>query len=287
MAHKHTARWLRNGLGFAACILLTLWGLAAPAAPPMRMTAYRDAYVAAVRKAHPDDTVTVKADNAVDVTNAKGDTTTSYLDHGYQLYQHDQDQLAEILAGEVATLDAAGDDTFTAEQLIVVVRPAGFLPPGMKGRKAALHRDLADGLIVLVAADRPQSWAYPTGAKLRRALKLDNDAIWDRALANTRRELPAAPVQDKRRSIAALTTGKGVASSLLAEPDVWDTPAMQVGGAPVVAPVSKDMVLLVHADDTKGVAMLRQMAAKDAGDPDALTQQLYVRRNGAWEVLAP
>jgi hypothetical protein len=78
-----------------------------------------------------------------------------------------------------------------------------------------------------------------------------------------------------------------VASSLLAEPDIWDTPAMQVGGAPVVAPVAKDMVLLTHLDDTKGIAGLREVAAKGAGDADALTQQLFVRRNGAWEVLPP
>jgi hypothetical protein len=151
MAHKHTAGLVRNGLALAACISLTLWGLAAPAAAPMSITAYRDAYVAAVMKAHPDDTVTAKADNVVDVTNAKGDTTTSYLDHGYALYQHDPGALADILAGEVATLDAAGDDSYAADQLLVVVRPASMLPSGVRAAKLPLHRDVADGLIAIVA----------------------------------------------------------------------------------------------------------------------------------------
>jgi hypothetical protein len=33
--------------------------------------------------------------------------------------------------------------------------------------------------------------------------------------------------------------------------------------------------------------MLRTMAAKGAGDPDALSQQLFVRKSGDWEVLSP
>jgi hypothetical protein len=275
-------------LGLAALVSLTLCCAAAQAAPPMPITAFRDAYVAAVKKSHPDDTVTVKADNAVDVTNAKGEATTTYLDHGYAFYKQDPSQLDTILAGEVAALDvAAGDATYTAEQLIVVVRPASFLPDGVKASKAPLHRPLAGDLIELVAADQPATWAFPTGAKLRRALKMNNDAIWERALANTLKQLPGPPPADKRRTLVALTTGHGVASSLLAEPDIWDTPAMQVGGAPVVAPVAKDMVLLTHLDDTKGIAGLREVAAKGAGDADALTQQLFVRRNGAWEVLPP
>ena len=41
----------------------------------------------------------------------------------------------------------------------------------------------------------------------------------------------------------------------------------------------------VRLGDPKRVAALRKAAARSAADPDGLTSQLFVRRNGAWEVL--
>ena len=55
----------------------------------------------------------------------------------------------------------------------------------------------------------------------------------------------------------------------------------------MVAPVAKDLVLLTHLGDARGVAAVRKMAAESANDPEGLTNQLFVRRNGAWVVLPP
>lgn len=288
MVHKHIAAVLRKGLGLAAAISLGLWCATAQAAPLLPMPAFRDAYVAAVKQAHPAATVTVLADDAVEIGNGHGDSVTTNLEHAYAYYRQDPAQLDVIIAGEVATLDAAADQpSLTADKLVVLVRPASFLPAGMSAAKAPLHRALAGDLIALVGADGGASWIYPPAATVRRQLKMTNDTIWARALANTAAQIPGVPAIGKKRSVATLTGGHGLTSSVLVEPDVWDTPAMQVGGAPVVAPIEKDMVMLIHLDDAKAVSMLRQLAAKSQSDPDALTQQLLVRRNGAWEVLAP
>jgi hypothetical protein len=79
----------------------------------------------------------------------------------------------------------------------------------------------------------------------------------------------------------------GLAASLLVEPDYWDSSALQTHGPPVVAPVAKDIVFLTHLEDRKVVRAMRKAAAASADDPDGLTTQLFVRRNGAWEVLPP
>jgi len=288
MAHKHIGGGLRKGLGLAAVISLSLWCASARAAPLISIQAFRDAYVAAVVKAYPTATVKVVADDAVEIGDSHGGSVTSSLDHAYAYYQQDPKELEAILKGEVETLGAASQPlSVTAGKLVVLVRPAAFLPTGMPAAKTPLHRPLAGDLIVLVGADGGVAWIYPPAAKLRAQLKMDNDAIWAQALANTGQEIPGVPALGKRRALATLTGGHGLTSSVLAEPGVWDTPAMQVGGAPVVAPIAKDMVLVIHLDDAKGVAALRGLAAKSQTDPDALTQQLFVRRNGAWEVLPP
>ena len=287
MAHKHTGGGLRKGLGFAAVISLALWCAGAEAAPLMSMPAFRDAYVAAVKKAHPTATVKVLASDAVEIGDRHGGSVVSYLDHAYAYYRQDPGQLETVLIGEVATLDATnGAASITARKLVVLVRPADFLS-GTQAATAPLHRALAGDLIVLVGADGGAAWVYPPAAQLRGQLKMNDEAIWAKALANTVDQVPGLPPAGKHKQFVGLTTGRGLAASVLAAPKVWDAPAMQVGGAPVVAPIAKDMVVVIHLDDAKGISALRELAVKSQTDPDALTQQLFVRRNGAWEVLPP
>jgi hypothetical protein len=272
----------------ALAAAFALWGVVAVGAQPMSMTEFRDAYVAAVQKAHPEDKVAIKSDNVVDVTNAKGETTTTYLDHGYAAYRQDPGALAEIMDHELAALDVAANmDAFTADQLLVLVRPASYLAADTPRSKKPLSRPIAGDLVALVGVDQPKTWEYPPASRLRRVLKMTNDEIWDRALANTAKRLPALPKPSAKKVVSALVSDAGLSSSLLAEPDIWDTPEQQQGGAPVVAPVAKDMVLMVHEGDAKGVAALRGIAAKAASDSEGLSDQLFVRRNGAWEVLPP
>ena len=263
----------------------------------MSIADFRDAYAAAIRRAHPDAQVKAVADDELEVTLAGGNGEHDvFVDNAYNFYRADPTQLDAILARYVAAAEEAQrPETDDPSQLVVLVRPRSYLErvtrlqqgSRHRGVTAPLTRPIAGDLLAFVAIDHPNTYDFPPADRLRAELKMDDDAIWTRALANTAKHLPGLPRPSRTKAIATLMSGDGLGSSLLAEPDIWDAPTQQKGGAPVVAPVAKDMVLLVHADDAEGVAVLRQLAAKDAGDPDGLTQQLFVRRNGAWEVLPP
>lgn len=279
--------WIGVALAIALVGACGGGGGRAQAATPMSMRAFRDAYVAEVRNDIPGATVKVTADDVIEVTDRRGKVSTAFLDNAYAHYREDPGSLGAILKRYVGEVLAAGDGPpFTADELRVMVRPASYLSLTAPD-KAPLHRPLAGDLVAIVAIDQPTRYLYPPEYELRAKLQLSNEALWARALKNTARKLPGVPPDGGKKAIDALTTGEGLAASLLAEPGYWDTPALQVGGPPVVAPVGKDMVLLVHLGDPGGVAALRKIAAKSADDPDGLSTQLFVRRSGVWEVLPP
>ncbi len=276
-----------KGLGLLLAIALIAGSGCARADQPMPMTAFRDAYVAEARKEHPTVAVKIVADDVVELTAGPGKTATAYLDNAYAYYRQDPGQLDAILKRYVGNVFPIGSaPTFTADQLRVLVRPASYLSVSAPD-KPLLYRPLAGDLIVLVAVDEPTRYMYPPADQLRTTLKLDDDSIWSRALRNTDRKLPGVPPDAGKAAVAAFTTGEGLASSMLAEPKLWDAPELQTGGPPVVAPVDKDLVYMVRLGDPGRVAALRKAAAQSTSDPEGLTDQLFVRRNGAWEVLPP
>ncbi|HTX48847.1 MAG TPA: hypothetical protein VME40_05585 [Caulobacteraceae bacterium] len=271
-------------LGVVSAMFVAL-GCAA-AATPMSMASFRDAYIAELRREAPSVSVKIVADDAVEVTDGKRLADTAYLDNAYAFYRQDPSQLRAILKRYVGQILATGDlSQYTAAQLRVLVRPVSYLPSDIPPGKRPLYRPLAGNLVALVAVDQPTAFAFPPADLLRTTLKLDDESLWARALQNTGRKLPRVPPDAGKSAVAAFTTGDGLASSMLAEPDLWDAPEVEAGGPPVVAPVEKDLVFMTRLGDPAGVAALRGAAAKVAGDPDGLTNQLFVRRNGAWEVL--
>jgi len=269
-------------------VLLSVAGYAR-AEDPMSLPQFRQAFVDEIHREYPTARVEPVGDDAVEVTPANGSAVTSYLDHAYDIYRQDPSHLADLLKQFVGVLGTATVvPTITADKLLILVRPSSYAQGQAGGPFPGplLMRPLAGDLQAFVAVDQPNSYAFPRASELRSALRMKNDAIWARALQNTQAELPA-PAKAPPKHVFVLTSGQGIASSMLAEADFWDRADMQVGGAPVVAPVSKDIVLITHEGDAKGIAAMRAAAAKSANDPEGLTTDLFVRRNGGWEVLSP
>jgi hypothetical protein len=277
------------GLAVAVAIVNVSW--CARAETPMSMAAFRDAYAAEIVHRRPDAKVAAVAPDQLSVTLAGGVQLTAVLDNAYTHYRDQPSQLRSVLDSYVsATLESATPPTYTAAQLLVLVRPVSYAQAQAAMEAAPgplLTRPIAGDLVAIVAVDEPTTYQFIPASTLRAQLKMEDAAIWARALANTRRKLPAVPGGDNPDTAVTLATGLGLAASLLAEPDYWDTPALQVGGPPVVAPVAKDIVFLGHLGDAKLVRAMRKAAAASGDDPDGLSDQLFVRRNGAWEVLPP
>jgi hypothetical protein len=288
---------VRLALGLALAIALIAASGCARAAEPMSMAAFRDAYAAEVRHRRPDAKIEAIAPDQLSITLPGGAQLTAVLDNAYDHYLDQPSQLRSVLGSYVsATLESATPPTYTAAQLLVLVRPVSYAQahaamvassPEAAKHGPLLTRPIAGELVAMVAVDEPTTYQFIPAATLRAELKLDDAAIWARALANTQRKLPTVPSDDDKDAVVTLETGMGLAASLLVEPANWDTPALQKDGPPVVAPVAKDIVFLTHLGDTRVVAAMRKAAAASVDDPDGLTTQLFVRRNGAWEVLPP
>ena len=132
-----------------------------------------------------------------------------------------------------------------------------------------------------MAVDQPTSYAFPSADALHDALKLDDDAIWKAALANTAQRLHNAGLPAK--GVAVFTTDVGMARSLMALPGVWDAPG---DGAFVVAPVDKDALIIGHADDPKDIAALRDAGADEVFvDTGTIAPQVKEQWGGADKVL--
>ncbi len=284
-----------RGLALAIAIVAAFG--CARASTPMSMGAFRDAYAAKVHHRRPDAKVEAVAPDQLSITLPGGAKLTAVLDNAYDHYRAHPAQLRSVLTGYVsATLESAAPPKYTAAQLLVLVRPVSYVQahaamvagsPEAAAHGPLLTRPIAGELVAMVVVDQPTTHQFLPASTLRADLELDDTAIWSRALANTRRKLPDVPGGGDKGEVTTLSTGLGLAASLLAEPDDWDTPPLQVGGPPVVAPVAKDIVFLTHLGDAPVVAAMRKAAALSANDPDGLTTQLFVRRNGAWEGLPP
>jgi hypothetical protein len=196
-----------------------------------------------------------------------------------------------VVKGSVAASIAATEPReIAAGTLLVLVRPTDYVQkqlfrPGDTGAPLPiLSRPIAGDLVEIVAADQLLAYRFPPGPELRAALRTDDAGVWALTLANLRDTLADPDLTS--RQVVTLHTG-GLASSYLAEPELWDSPPMQVGGAPVVAPIGRDLVLVTHERDAKGIADMRKQAREMQRDPEALSDRLFVRRYGAWIELDP
>lgn len=122
-------------------------------------------------------------------------------------------------------------------------------------------------------------------ADMRAALKVDDDTIWTRAIANTRSHLNVKPTPLTSGRPLEITTGEGLAASLLMLDDFWDSPVFKSNGPLVVAVFARDDIFVASLSDESAVRSLRKLTAGAEHDPNGLTSELLVRRNGRWDVL--
>ena len=222
-------------------------------------------------------------DNGLRIMIPGREPITSSLERAYLLYEGTPSELDLIVRNSASSLDAS-EVIPTAETLLVIVRPRAYVT-SRAGEPAQLTRPLAGDMAAIVALDLPDSYAMPAAAKLREALKLDDGAIWARALANTKARIPFPPRELAKGRIAEIQSGKGLASSLLLDDAFWDSPELTRNGPIVVAPFARDDLLVALLSDTESVARLRKLMADVRDDPNGLTNDVIVRRNGQWEVL--
>jgi hypothetical protein len=269
------ASWLAWVIGAVVAIAAG----AAVAQAHLTIVQFRDQAVARIKADQPGAKIAILGDNRFRIEVPGGEPMTSVLDRAYAVYQGNPGQLADILKGLSGSVRAQRAPA-KLSSIILLVRPDEFNP-----RKDMLKRPLAGGMSILVAQDEPDSFEFPSRDQLRVELKLDDQAIWRQALANTRARIRIAPRRQSPGHIAHLSTGGYFASSVLADDGFWNSPELTADGPVVVAVLARDDLFLAPLSNTGMVAALRKMMAKVHDDPNGLTNDLIVRRNGRWETL--
>lgn len=266
-------RWVLTGLSRA----MALVGCS-PAKAELTMAQFQDRVVAEIGRRHPRAKVDRVDEKTLHVhCNDAAEPEVINLGRAYALYQGTPSELDSIIRIVARTVESF--EISSADDLLVLVRPETFAPD------AEMARPLAGGLVAVVAVDSPERYAIVKGAELRTKLKLTNEAIWARALENTRRAIGFRPVKIPRGRPAKISTQAGLAASLLAFDDYWNSPELTAHGPLAVAVFGRDDLYVAALTDAEAIKVMREGMAEIRDDPNGLTNDLLVRRNGRWEVL--
>lgn len=252
-------------------------GLARPS--PISLAEFRDRVVAEVRRRRPEVDLRLVGDAKLRL----GDDESTYdLTRGYAYYGEHPRDLA-LAVSQCADLILHQPQPAKPEDLIILVRPDTFRATGEGSEDRGPYRPIVPGLIAIVAVDTPERYEFFKADALRKELGLDDGAIWDRAMSNLRQTLSSKPPQHRPGRVMTLTTGIGLASSLLVLEDFWRHPQFTSRGDWVVAPLERDELVLAPLDEPDTVRVLRNIVASRPETSGFLCDQLLLRRNGAWE----
>jgi len=259
---------------------------------------FRARMVAVLQGMTPPLKVRVVSDEELVITGADGTDSRLFLTNAYQQYLNDPADLDAVL-GKFSRL-ATGEGRKTeiqAGDLRVLVRSRGYLDflvdaARREGKPSTpddlpLHRILPGGLVALVAQDHPEVYSFPFRADLR-AVVPDDTVSWDAATANTRANLGEILTEEAAGGVLIVSTSNGFGVSLLMLDEVWEGKALKGKGAPVVAIVDRDTLLLAHEGDPGSVAALGRFVdvLSAQADSQVLSTALLVRRaGGRWELL--
>jgi hypothetical protein len=207
------------------------------------------------------------------------------LARNHAAYCEGRNDLAWLIEHNAKSAGTRGLEA-TPEALLILVRPDAFNPePGRGGElDRGLVRPLVEGLIAIVAVDAPEAYTYAYASELRRVLKMSDAEIWQRALANTRSRIGYEAVPLEVGKIGEIVTGIGLASSLLADDEIWDGPEMTAQGPLLVAPIERDRLVISPVNDKVVANGLRNWHAGNRRNSEWLTDILIVRRLGRWEL---
>jgi hypothetical protein len=270
--------WVRlaNMLGVATAPLAF-----SPAnAEVLSLRAFEARFVAEAERAYPGIRIERLGDGKLRVQRPDGEGGEVSLVRVHALYQGTPEELPTIIGNLVSNI--APRPPASSDDLLVLVRPSTYAE-GDRGPRLA--RPLVGDLSILVAVDRPTAYSIAPASDLVAELKLDEEAIWGRALANTRARLSVQPGRFEGGQPGEISGLDGLASSLLALDEFWDTPQMTSKGPVVVAVFARDYLFFAPESDAPAVQRLRHAMEQSADDPNALTSSLIVRRDGRWHLF--
>lgn len=168
--------------------------------------------------------------------------------------------------------------------------PAGDEPAiELSDDESPVLRPFCAGLLAAYVVDAQDRYALVQRRHLARA-GLDEEALHRIGLANLLRLISERKTRvAKAGAVFAVLMGGDFEASVLLADALWERDFRQfVRGDYAVAVPARDVLAFCDSSSAVGLDELRQVIARvyPRGD-HVLSDQLYVRRRGKWEILAP
>jgi hypothetical protein len=200
--------------------------------------------------------------------------------------------LAEYEAGIYDALaSAVGQPAPAPENVMPIVRHRDFLAAVLEQAgevggeaQAPLHRELAGDAVVVLVYDTASSIAVMSKQSLGLADRTDDEAF-ALARSNLARRAEGLEWRNEGGLRVAVLDGDYETSLLLLD-GLWDDLETALGGPAAVAIPVRGSLVAGRADNPDDVAALRGLIAEAALDPYAVSEDVFVRREGRWDVLA-
>jgi hypothetical protein len=258
--------------------------------------AFTKRYVESVQAANPGSEVTRTGSLRVTVRLAGQEPMRVFLDNAFGEYETAPDRLDEILAnyGSLSRLvlpSPSGEVDLDRVVPLVRIREyvefsdAEIRASGKPDSMRVAQEPLAGTLVLLYGEDSERTISVLSRESVSK-LGLDGGALRKRAVANLKRICAEFGTESPAPGVHVVSADGSYEASFLLVDDLWTKEHLVVRGDYVVGVPSRGTLLVTGSDDRDGIAYVRQrsQAIFDSGD-HALTPQLFVRREGRWQVF--
>lgn len=234
----------------------------------------------------PAQTITIAGELELAIKRADGSQISLSLGNRYHDYARDPASLQAIVntyaAGIAESATAGTAAKVDRARIVPVIKDRRWLAETRRMLKASgkepVFEDLNSELVVVYAEDSSKRVRYLTDSEDLGVARKDLRKL---AVANLGRILPKVEMRQHDDAFALLSAGGDYEASLLLFDDIWNGGQIKVDGDIVVAVPAKDVLLVTGSHNRKGLEVVRQLAAKFAGQQRyALTDVLFVYRNG-------
>lgn len=242
---------------------------------------FRERVAAAIVKRWPTAGVDQYGDDGLWVTLGEEEAaTTLNVARFHALYCQAPKDL-EMLIAQLTDWPARKQKAATRNALQLLVRPDTYLTETRAPEDRQICRHVAGRLWAVVAVDERDAIGFPSAAMLRADLEMEDTAIWDQALANTRRQLSPIDLPSPK-SVHLFVAEDGYASSYLADDDLWRRLDEQASEGLLVVPLETNVLCIFGSFSADGALALRDLTAVSEASADHLSSVALTRRDGRW-----
>ena len=267
-------------------VLIAALLLAAPAIAqqPMSIRDFRDAYVAALKKAAPDFAIETVDDSIVKYGKDKPPQSVAYMDRAYNDYRLDPSQ-RDNLIGDLVKMSLraeSGDmEAVKRDALVVMLRTLDYAQGAPSGAAAEIiMRPFAGDLGMILMRDTPDA----LGTVGRSALK-ELGLSEDEAFAQAYKNLPVRlgkPHIETMNGFRYINAESGLAVGMLAAPGAC---AADKRDERVVFVADRSYYIEADLSNAQGVAAVRNVARGMIRDGASLSSTLIQCKDGKWSQI--